>query len=210
MPKISVARREQMYEALLDAVTDLVVDRGYEAVTMSAIAERAGLARTAIYNYAEDKAALLVAAAERGSEPMRKAIGKVAEDTTVRPPGRLDRILQLALGSFSRDTQNLLILRAVKHSLAPAARDGALHPFRRDVGEHLARVLRDGIAAGDYRPDHDSAFTLELMTGVLAVAIDSVLEHPSTAASVIDATRSFLHGALRPDPQLIPYLDASE
>lgn len=200
MPKISAAQRNRMYEALLDAVTDLVVDRGYEALTMSAVAERAGLARSAIYNYAEDKAALLVAATERGSAPMRSAIGKVADESTLRPPERLNMILQLALGSFTRDAQILLILRAVQHSLSPAARERALQPFRRDVGEHIARVLRDGIAAGNYRPDDDSAFTLELITGVLAVAIDNVLEDPGRAASVIEATSGFLQRALLPDP----------
>lgn len=200
MPKISAVQRDRMYETLLDAVTDLVIERGYEAVTMSAIAERAGLARSAIYNYAQDKAALLVAATERGSAPMRAAIGKAANDATRQPPERLDMILQLALGSFTRDTQNLLILRTVQHSLVPAARDRALEPFRHDVGEHIAHVLRDGIATGDYRNDDDSGFTLELITGVLAVAIDSVLEDPGRAANVIRATSGFLQRALLPEP----------
>jgi AcrR family transcriptional regulator len=197
VPRVSAAQRERTYASLLDAVIALVMERGFDAVTMRDIAEHAGLARSAIYNYADDKAALLIAATVRGSTDMREAVGDVAADLSITAPERLDGVLRLILGSFSHDAQNLFVLRAVQHALSPDQREQALQPFRSEVGEHIARIVQDGAAAGEYRLEQDLRFTLELVAGVLNAALDSVVEDPDRAAAVLEITSSFLQGALR-------------
>jgi AcrR family transcriptional regulator len=55
------AHRAEHTARLFAAVRELLAERGYDAITMADVAEHAGMARTAIYNYFPDKETLLVA-----------------------------------------------------------------------------------------------------------------------------------------------------
>ncbi|MCL2454044.1 MAG: TetR/AcrR family transcriptional regulator [Micrococcales bacterium] len=65
MPRIIGAtlheHREQVRSRLFAALSELIAEHGFDAVTLSQIAARAGVGRTAVYNHFPDKEALLVA-----------------------------------------------------------------------------------------------------------------------------------------------------
>lgn len=67
MPRISAAtvaeHRVAQRQALLKAAADLVVSDGAAAVTPTSVAERAGMARTSVYDYFPSREDLLVAVA---------------------------------------------------------------------------------------------------------------------------------------------------
>jgi AcrR family transcriptional regulator len=69
MPKISAsslaAHRAGMVDRLLDAFGELLTTKGYDGVSLAAVAGAAGLARTAIYNYFPDRESILVAWTDR-------------------------------------------------------------------------------------------------------------------------------------------------
>jgi AcrR family transcriptional regulator len=69
MPKISAptleAHRAATVDRLLDAWGELVMSKGYAAVSLADVAAHAGLARTAIYNYFPDRETLLFSWTER-------------------------------------------------------------------------------------------------------------------------------------------------
>jgi AcrR family transcriptional regulator len=52
--------REQVRSRLFAALAELVAEKGFDAVTLAQIAERAGVGRTAVYNHFADKEAMLV------------------------------------------------------------------------------------------------------------------------------------------------------
>ncbi|MHB8512623.1 MAG: TetR/AcrR family transcriptional regulator [Actinomycetota bacterium] len=87
MPKISARtleeHRAETLERLIDGFAELVMSRGFAAVSLADVAAHAGLARTAIYNYFPDREALLFAWTER---EVARAINllreSVAEATT--------------------------------------------------------------------------------------------------------------------------------
>lgn len=64
MPKIIGAtlreHREQVRSRLFEALSELITEQGFDAVTLSQVASRAGVGRTAVYNHFPDKEALLV------------------------------------------------------------------------------------------------------------------------------------------------------
>lgn len=68
MPKIIGSsleeHRTQMQERIFGALTDLLADVGYDAMGLADVAARAGIGRTAMYNYYADKESLLLAYAE--------------------------------------------------------------------------------------------------------------------------------------------------
>jgi len=65
MPKIIGGslreHREQTRRRLFEALSTLLADRGFDAITLADIAATAGVGRTAVYNHFADKEALLVA-----------------------------------------------------------------------------------------------------------------------------------------------------
>lgn len=200
MPKIMAAtvaeHRERTYDALLDAVDALVVERGFEAVSLREIAARAGVARTAIYNYAPDKAALLAAAAERSTAPVRAAVAENATDAGRSAPERLAAIVHLLLVPLTHSTQSLLILQAVQSSLGEVEHERTIAPLRTEIQAHLRAVIQDGIDAGDYAPVTDIGLTVGLITGAMEVAIRWIITDPASAVATATATASFLHNAL--------------
>ncbi|MCL2422886.1 MAG: TetR/AcrR family transcriptional regulator [Micrococcales bacterium] len=64
MPKIIAPtlreHREQVRRRLFKSLSELIMEQGFDAVTLSQVAARAGVGRTALYNHFEDKEALLV------------------------------------------------------------------------------------------------------------------------------------------------------
>lgn len=100
MPKISAAtiaeHRAQTRERILDAVSALTRQRGVDSVSLTEVAEAAGVTRTALYNYFPDKPALLLAFAEEVTGLfMRRYEEQVTADDTAAE--RLDRFLRLQL-----------------------------------------------------------------------------------------------------------------
>lgn len=65
-------RSRKRVEAILDAAGDLFADRGVEATTMEAIAERAGTSIGSVYQYFEDKQGVFLGVAERELERSRQ------------------------------------------------------------------------------------------------------------------------------------------
>lgn len=69
MPKISARTLEEHRAAtndkLLDAFGELIMTKGYDGVSLADVAQQAGLARTAIYNYFPDRETLLCAWTDR-------------------------------------------------------------------------------------------------------------------------------------------------
>lgn len=57
--------REVSQQRIFDALSSLMYDQGYDAISLAQVAEAAGMSRTTIYNYFPDKDSLLVAYAER-------------------------------------------------------------------------------------------------------------------------------------------------
>lgn len=200
MPKINadtvVEHRERTLEALLDALDALVDERGFEAVSMRDIAERAGLARTAIYNYAPDKETLLAAAATRDSAAIRSAVVGIINARTQSPAECFEAIVEMLVGTFSRSTRHLLVMRTVRGALSPERQAQAIGPFRDDVEDHLLRLLRDAIATGEFGEVDDLALTFEFVVAVLDTAVNRAAYDPSGVSDVATATGRFLRRAL--------------
>lgn len=64
MPRIAAdsvkAHRDYIHGRVYEAFAELMGERSFDAITMAAVAERAGLGRTAIYHHFPDKEAVLI------------------------------------------------------------------------------------------------------------------------------------------------------
>lgn len=158
-------------DALVTAALDLLEREG-TAFTLRAAAKAVGVSHTAPYNHFPDKAALLAAVAIRGFETLERAV-EAARVAAGADPGA-----QLAA------TGEAYVLFAAKHPalfrlmFGPRSDDAhseAVQAASLSAFEALVRVMRDGIAAGTFRPGdaRACAFTAwSLVHGMAQLAID--------------------------------------
>lgn len=83
---------------------------------------RDGLARTAICDYAPDRTALLAAAAPPDSAEVRAAVLGVVGRRDRGPAERFEAIVETLVGTFSRGTRLLLVMRTARAALSPNRR----------------------------------------------------------------------------------------
>src|SRR5215213_10573608 len=101
--QVAALRRVQ----ILDAATTVFAQRGFHRTTIRDVAKAAGVADGTIYNYFENKTALLLGILDRLNENERRAIeGAQAQATDLRT--FTHRYFQNHLLVFANENQNLL------------------------------------------------------------------------------------------------------
>ncbi|WP_042424249.1 TetR/AcrR family transcriptional regulator [Streptacidiphilus anmyonensis] len=148
-------REARVTGAALNAVVELITEQGVAAVTMDAVAARAGVSKPALYRRWPSKQALIVAAAETRIGPLsvpdrgdlRAELRDVlsSRSASYRLPGT-DRLLAELIGAAARDS-------AVREEYAA---------YADRVTSETRIILERAQARGEVRPDVDirSAATL--------------------------------------------------
>ncbi len=166
MPKIIGAslaeHRVNVRARLFGALSQLMAEEGFDAVSLARIASAAGVGRTSVYNHFPDKEAMLVAFIEDETEKFLEDLRAALEHTT-DPQQRL-RV-------YVREQINL---RASYHlapgpdlrSVVSAATLTRLREHVVDVEDVLRQILADGIAAGQL-PHQDVEAVVPLINSCL-------------------------------------------
>jgi AcrR family transcriptional regulator len=147
-------------EAIVDATLALLTERGFAAMTIEAVAERAGVGKPAIYRRFADKAALVTAAISRRLPGL---------DVPDRGDTRAELWLAVERG-FPADAPSYLrligglVAEEERHpELIAAFRANVLYPRRAAVQALIER----GQARGDIRADVDPVEALDSLAGPL-------------------------------------------
>jgi AcrR family transcriptional regulator len=140
------AHRAAVTEAVLDTTAALAAENGLASVTMSLIAEQAGIGRATLYKYFPDVNAILVAWHQRQiARHLAQLAAVAANDGTAAE--RLEAVLQaLALRinhSEPHDTELAALLHRGAHMAAA----------QRHLREFIAGLLAEAAEAGDVRDD---------------------------------------------------------
>ncbi|WP_020380485.1 TetR/AcrR family transcriptional regulator [Nocardiopsis chromatogenes] len=195
MPKISAptiaAHRAQTRERILEAVAELTRTAGIDDISMTEVAARAGITRTALYNYFPDKAALLLAFADEATaefmERYRAELHGVPE-----PTDRLSAFVRLQLEAIA------------EHPHPPAAELGAsLGPdaYQR-LADHvepmqqlLEEVLRHGTDEGAFAAQPVAA-TARLVLAMIGAQRVPILRGETSVAEAHTLVTAFTLRAL--------------
>lgn len=95
---------------LLDAATEVILEKGYEAMTVSEVADRAGVGKGTVYLYFDSKLALLVGMQDRYWERMLGVVEQILDEADGSWPQRLDRLVDdlVAFGVSEADLYHAL------------------------------------------------------------------------------------------------------
>ncbi|WP_298455458.1 TetR/AcrR family transcriptional regulator [uncultured Cellulomonas sp.] len=167
MPKIIggslLEHREQTRQRLFAALSDLMAERGFDAISLADIAAAAGIGRTAVYNHFADKESLLLGfiahETARYVATLEEALAGVTDPvaqlrTYVRQQAQLSRVFHLAPGPELRT----VLSRGIQHRL----REHVV-----GVEGILRRILVAGIDAG-VLPEQDIDTTVPLVHACLS------------------------------------------
>jgi len=198
MPKIiggSLAEhREQTRHKLFTALSTLMTERGFDAISFADIAAAAGVGRTAVYNHFADKEALLLGFIEHETDQyvasLHRALDGVADPveklrTYVRAQLNLKRVFHLAPGP---DLRAVLSRTSQVH-----LRDHVLA-----VESLLRSIITEGVERGDF-PAQDVDTTVVLVSGCLSGR--QVPDRDPERSRAISTTEAFVLRAVGARPE---------
>jgi AcrR family transcriptional regulator len=179
------AHRAAVRDAALDAMAELVAERGLVALTMSQIAEQAGIGRATLYKYFPDAQAVLSAWHERQITAHLDRL-TAAADPAARAVVRLETALQTYAHIQHHSARHHGELSVLLHRGDHVQQ---AHQRLRDfVTDLIAEAARDGDIRDDVPADELAEFCLHALTAVGTAA------RPDAADRLVTVTR----GALRP------------
>lgn len=169
MPKLwnetVAAHREAVREAILDAAWQLVAELGLSAVTMSHIAEKAGIGRATLYKYFPDVDAILLAWHERQITAHLRQLAAI-RDQNADPAERLGAVLT-GYAFLSRHRG------AHPGDLATFLHRGThVEPAQQQLRSLVTQLLAEAAAAGAVRADTDPSQLASYALHALAAAAD--------------------------------------
>ncbi len=108
-------RGEQRMAAMLDAAATVFAESGFDAATMTAIAERSGSSIGALYQYFPDKLALARALREQyGEEMTQRWRGLIADAAHLSVVALVERVFDLMIGFFDAHPAYFTLLNATQ------------------------------------------------------------------------------------------------
>ena len=139
--------RRSVRDAIVDTTWELVSERGPMAVTMSQIAERAGIGRATLYKYFPDVEAVLLAGHERHVAAHLEQL-RAVRDRGGDPAQQLEAVLtEYARISSHRSRRGTAEVAALVH------RGEHLTRARSALADLFEELLTAAVAAGQVRDD---------------------------------------------------------
>jgi AcrR family transcriptional regulator len=178
--------RRTVHAAILDTTAALVEQHGLTAVTMSQIAQAAGIGRATLYKYFPDVEAILVAWHERQVHGHLEQLAAIVE--RAGDPGQR---LQAVLEMYARIQHE-----HHGHDLSAALHRGEhMVAARRHLHAFVAGLVTEAAAAGEIRDDVPAAELADFCLHALAGA--TTLRSKAAVGRLVGVTLS----GLRPQPR---------
>lgn len=162
------------YDQILDALQSLLEHKDIQTISVSEIAQTAGIGKGSIYYYFPSKEAILEALIERNYEKPIETAKKLAAQTNVSPFIRMAMIFQACRNSSSE------FLRHDTDSLKANAQEQVLlhqkylNHLIAELKPVLTLIIEQGVQTGDIHFDYPSALA-EIVLIILAVKFDNSL-----------------------------------
>jgi AcrR family transcriptional regulator len=152
-------RSEKARRAILNAANELLESEGFVAVTMEAIAERAGVSKATVYRWWPNRAAVVMDGflSTVSSEVPFPHTGHAREDMRIH----MRRLTEAFDGKIGRTVAALIAEGQANPELAEALRSRWLSVRRTEARE----ILELGIERGELRENLDLEVTVDVLYG---------------------------------------------
>jgi AcrR family transcriptional regulator len=180
------ARKAAQRERLLETAETLVREGGFAAMTMQAVAARAGVGVGTLYRYFDNKATLAAAVFEVATQREVDAV-----DRALAGPGSVAMRLEQALRLFARRALAAprLAWALIAEPVEPEV-DAERLRYRATYAALYKRVLDDGVAGGEL-PPQSTALGAAALVGAIAEALVGPLAAPLADTALADHLVAF-------------------
>ena len=164
---------QQKYERILDALQELLENHKLQSISVSEIAETAGIGKGSIYYYFPSKDAILEALVERSYEKPLQTAKSLAGRTEISPFIRMAMIFEACRNSSSE------FIKSENNKNSGTQEKSFLHQkyinhIITELKPVLAEIIRQGIKAGQICFSDPDALA-EIVLIVLTVKMDNTL-----------------------------------
>lgn len=184
-------KNQTKYNQILDALQELMESRDIRSISVSEIAQKAGIGKGSVYYYFPSKNAVLDALVERNYEKPLQTAKNLAKQTDVSPFTRMAMLFQACRNSSSEFLRFGNSAAARTDAAAEESYETAfihqkyLRHLITELKPALAEIIRQGIGCGVIKFDDPDALA-EIVLIVLSVKMANILI-PATSQE-IDAT----------------------
>ena len=166
--------QQTKYNLILDSLQKLLENRKLQTISVSEIAQTAGIGKGSIYYYFPSKDAIYEALIERNYEKPLETARNLAVQTDVSPFTRMAMLFQACRNSSAE------FLRKESSSNLPSVQERAyvhqkyLTHLVQSLKPELTSIIRQGIERGEIHFDRPDALA-EIVLIVLSVKLDNTL-----------------------------------
>ena len=178
------------YDLILDALQKLLEEKTIQNISVSEIAQKAGMGKGSIYYYFPSKDAILDALIERSYEKALLTAKSLTAQTDVPPFTRMAMLFQACQSSSVFLKQNSTSADAESAQKFAFLHHKYLSHVISKLKPALTQISQQGIERGEIRFDYPSALA-EIVLIVLAVKFDNSLL-PSTPQETEETLRGLV------------------
>lgn len=178
-------------DRIIHATLTLISKYGLGVVTMSRVADTAGVARQTLYNHYDDIDNIVAAAIDRHNRESINLL-EAALQLAESPTDKIEQMVRhfVMVGSHARHAFDF------GTGLSANARV-TLNAYNDAVERHIRDILEDGRRSGDFRPDLtpeiDTILTRSLLEGLYELAADA----PEQSSRIVTTGTRTILAALR-------------
>ncbi|MFD4255238.1 TetR/AcrR family transcriptional regulator [Amycolatopsis thermoflava] len=183
------ARLDAQREAILTAAGEILAERGYAGCSVSAVAEKAGVATGTVYRHFPGKAELVVELFRIVVDHEVDAVRQAAE----RPGTPAERVAAIVETFAERALKVPRQAYALLAEPVDAPIEAERIVFRRVFRDELARHVREGVRTGQLPPQDADLTAAALVGGAAEVLIGPLT---TDSADAVGALRTFIFRAL--------------
>ncbi len=170
------------YNKILDALQTLLENKQIQNISVSEIAQTAGIGKGSIYYYFPSKDAILEALIKRNHEKPLDTAKRLAKQSEISPFTRMAMIFQTCRNSSAE-----FLLQDANASLGNAQERALLYQKHLNyliskLKPELTIIIQQGIENGDIHFDYPAALA-EIVLLVLSIKLDNMLL-PSTSKEI--------------------------
>ena len=198
MPRYSRKQKAALDALMRDDVyrhaLEIIEAEGLPGLTLDRLARVIGVSRATLYNYFDDRDAIVDFVEERTFLPLLDSLAQIA-DGDAAPIQKLKGIAAEAFTGVYENRALVMALTPEKHCAANRVRQTAR---RRSVLDTVQRVIEEGVRAGVFRklpPD----LVAEIFVGTLSGLIDTMAHSGEfrTAEEVVPTLMEVVVGGLK-------------
>lgn len=170
MPRIEgqtlAEHRSLVQGRILDAFGAEMTVSGFAGLTLAKVAERAGIARNTVYNYAADKNELMLLYVERSVDEFVTEVGREVEELP-SARDRMEMLVRAQLASSAVEPGAGSVAGMLEGGSLPAEVFDALMGRLSRLHGMVRQTLEYGIARGEFRDSGDLQATVEMVGAVI-------------------------------------------